>query len=269
MSLKGIEGKVAVVTGAASGIGEGTARRLSEEGAKLVVVDWNDEPLQAVAGSLPGPAVAVRADVSLEEDVEGYMQAALESFGRVDLLHLNAGISGTFAPFTEVTTEQFDRVIAVNLCSVFFGLRSALRQMADQGDGGAIVTTSSLAGLSGGESLIPYIAAKHGVIGLTKAAAVFGARIGVRVNSIAPGLIETGLTMDLEKAIGQGREAVDALAASLPLGRFGSPEEAGALVTYLLSEDASYLTGIVIPIDGGLSAGAPMTVRSWPGSRDS
>ncbi len=262
MSLKGIDGKVAIVTGGASGIGEGTSRRLSEEGAKVVVVDWNEQALDAVAGSLPGPTVGVRADVSLEEDVEGYMRAALEAFGRVDLVHLNAGISGTFAPFTQVTTDQFDRVIAVNLRSVFFGLRSALRQMEEQGEGGAIVTTSSLAGLSGGETIIPYIAAKHGVIGLTKAAAVYGARIGVRVNTIAPGLIEIGLTKDLEDAIGQGRKAIDALAASLSMSRFGSPAEAGALVTYLLSEDASYVTGIVIPIDGGLSAGAPLTVRS-------
>src|SRR6266545_1876937 len=144
MPLNGIAGKVAVVTGGGSGIGEGAVRRLSDEGAKVVVVDWNDEAAQAVAGSLSGPAFAVHADVSLEEDVERYMQAALDEFDRVDLVFLNAGIASTFAPFTEVPTDNFDHTIAVNLRSVFLGLRSALRQMEAQGRGGAIVTTSSL-----------------------------------------------------------------------------------------------------------------------------
>ena len=154
MSLSGIAGKIAGVTGAASGIGEATARRLSEEGASVVAVDWTADAVEAVAGSLPGQAVAVSADVSLEEDVERYMQAAIERFGRVDLLHLNAGIAGTFAPFDEIEVEDFDRVIAVNLRSVFLGLRAALRQLRAQGDGGAIVTTSSLAGLHGGSVLL-------------------------------------------------------------------------------------------------------------------
>ena len=207
MSLKGIDGKVAIVTGGASGIGEGTARRLSGEGAKVVVVDWNGEGASAVADSLPGPALAIRADVSLESDVERYMGAAVERFGRVDLVHLNAGISGTFAPFPDVTVEQFEQVMAVNLRSVFVGLRDALRRFAEQGGGGAVVTTSSLLGLGGSEIAIPYIAAKHGVVGLTRAAALHGARIGVRVNSIAPGGFETGLTQDIKDHLGNDEDA--------------------------------------------------------------
>jgi NAD(P)-dependent dehydrogenase (short-subunit alcohol dehydrogenase family) len=133
--VNGLAGKIAVVTGAASGIGRATAERLSKEGASVVAVDWNGEGVEVVVEALPGPAVAVSADVSREEDIERYMQVALDSFGRVELVHLNAGISGTFKPFREVETDEFDRVIEVNLRSVFLGLRAALRRMAEQGGG--------------------------------------------------------------------------------------------------------------------------------------
>jgi NAD(P)-dependent dehydrogenase (short-subunit alcohol dehydrogenase family) len=255
--MRGIAGKVAVVTGAASGIGRATAERLSQEGASVVAVDWNSEGVELVVKGLSGPAVAVPADVSREEDIGRYMQAALDAFGRVELVHLNAAISGTFKPFREVETVEFDEVIQVNLRSVFLGLRAALRQMAEQGGGGAIVTTSSLAGLHGGGAIVPYIAAKHGVVGLTKAAAVDGARIGVRVNSIAPGIIETGLMRNFEDAIGGNQELLAAFRAKVPLGRFGDPAEVAGLVTYLLSDDASYVSGQTIPIDGGVTADNP------------
>ena len=253
---------VAIVTGGGSGIGAATAMALAARGVSVAVVDIDGDAAAAVAAALEGEAIAVTADVALEADIERYTRETFAAFGRVDMVHLNAAISGTFAPFTQITTDDYDRVIAVNMRSVFIGLRTALRGFAEQGRGGAIVATASLAGLHGGESLIPYTAAKHGVIGLVRCAAAAGARIGVRVNAIAPGVIETGLMADLRAALGEeAEERLAGLRAAIPLGRFGAAEEAGALAAFLLGAEASYLTGAVIPIDGGVLAANPLVPR--------
>jgi NAD(P)-dependent dehydrogenase (short-subunit alcohol dehydrogenase family) len=152
MTLPGLAGKVALVTGGASGIGAATVRRLSEEGASVVVVDYDGARAEDVAASLAGPALAVRADVSVEQDT---VDEAVERFGRVDLHHLNAGIPGSLAPFEELTLADFDRVLDVNLRGVFLGLRAAFRQFARQEGGGAIVTTASIGSLRGSSDLIP------------------------------------------------------------------------------------------------------------------
>jgi NAD(P)-dependent dehydrogenase (short-subunit alcohol dehydrogenase family) len=254
VALTGLGGKVAVITGGASGLGAATARRLAAEGVHVAVVDIDADGAGSVAGELDTPGVAVAADVSREEDVDRAVRAAVERFGRVDLHFVNAGVSGPFVPFTEIEASDFDAVMAVNLRGVFLGLRAALRQFERQGTGGAVVATSSEAGLHGGGTLIPYTAAKHGVIGLAKCAAVAGGPLGVRVNAIAPGIIETPLQRDLEAFAG-GRDAVEAMAATTPLGRIGRAGEVAGLVAFLLSEESGYLTGAVVPIDGGSDAG--------------
>jgi NAD(P)-dependent dehydrogenase (short-subunit alcohol dehydrogenase family) len=256
MDGSGIEGKVALVTGGASGIGAATARRLSEQGAKVVVADIDAAAAAEFAASLPGEAIGIGGDVSLEADVEQMVAAAAERFGRVDLHHLNAGIPGSLAPFEDLTVEDFDRVIDVDLRSVFLGLREAFRQYARQQGGGAIVTTASIGSLRGASDLIPYHAAKHGVVGLTRCAAVHGADHGVRVNAIAPGIVLTGLFSDTKGKTG-GAADWETRARIAPQRRAGTAEEVADLVSFLLSDLAGFLTGEVISIDGGATAMNP------------
>jgi NAD(P)-dependent dehydrogenase (short-subunit alcohol dehydrogenase family) len=253
MRNSGLDGKVALVTGGASGIGAATARRLSEEGASVAVVDRDGGAAEELAGSLPGPSLALAADVSREEDVQAAVDATAARFGRVDLHHLNAGIPGSLAPFEELTLEDFDAVIAVNLRGVFLGLRAAFRQYAQQESGGNIVTTASIGSLRGSDDLIPYHTSKHGVVGLTRCAAVHGAKMGVRVNAIAPGIVLTGL-FDGAKGVPGGVSDWEHRARIAPQRRAGTSEEIADLVAFMLSDQAAFVTGEVISIDGGATA---------------
>jgi NAD(P)-dependent dehydrogenase (short-subunit alcohol dehydrogenase family) len=251
-----LDDQVAIVTGGAGGIGAATARRLSAEGARVVVVDTDSPGARAVAESLPGPGGWVDADVSDEASVARYMDAAVSRFGRVDLHHLNAGIAGSLAALPDLAVGEFDRVMAVNVRGVFLGIRAAFRQFARQdampGSQGAIVITASIGSLRGSADLLPYQTSKHAVLGLLHGAAVYGGPLGIRVNAVAPGIVPTELFAATPDAPG-GKDDMTRRASTTPLRRAGTPDDIASVVAFLLSSDAAYLTGEVVSVDGGAS----------------
>jgi len=254
--LRGLDGRVAVVTGAGGGIGSATARRLSEEGVRVLVVDTDEARAREVAQALPGPSAWVRADVSDEADVARYLQAAVSHFGRVDFHHLNAGIAGSLAALPDLSADEFDRVMAVNVRGVFLGIRAAFRQFAQQGtapdSAGAIVITASIGSLRGSADLLPYQTSKHAVLGLLHGAAVYGGPLGIRVNAVAPGIVPTDLFAATPDAPG-GKADMTQRASTTPLRRAGTPDDIAGVVAFLLSADAAYITGEVVSADGGAS----------------
>jgi NAD(P)-dependent dehydrogenase (short-subunit alcohol dehydrogenase family) len=254
--LRRLEDHVAIVTGGAGGIGAASARRLSAEGARVVVVDSDEARARVVAESLTGPGAWVGADVSDENDVVRYLDAAVSRFGRVDLHHLNAGIAGSLTTLPDLTVGEFDRVMAVNVRGVFLGIRAAFRQFARQdrlpGSPGAIVITASIGSLRGSADLLPYQTSKHAVLGLLHGAAVYGGPLGIRVNAVAPGIVPTELFAATPDAPG-GKDDMVRRASTTPLRRAGTPEDIASVVAFLLSADAAYLTGEVVSADGGAS----------------
>jgi len=249
-------GRVAVVTGGASGIGKATVRRFLAEGARVVVGDFNRANGEATLAELSGDeaerARFVLTDVAEEHDVAALIGAAVETFGRLDVLFNNAGVGGAFGPITEIDVDAWDRTFAVLTRSVFLGTKHAARVMIDQGEGGAIVNTASVAGLGGGGGPVAYSAAKSAVVNMTLTTAVELARHGIRVNAVCPGLILTPL------AVGRNEEQiVNAVAPAQPWPDSGRPEDIAGLVTYLASGDARFVTGEAIRADGGLLAAGP------------
>jgi len=245
------ENKVALVTGAASGLGLATAKAFAESGASVALADWNDKAARAAAEQLTAQgfeALAIRCDVSDDAQVEAMVDETVAKFGRLDAAYNNAGVQNLLAETADTTREDYDRVMAINLRGVWSSMKFELQQMRKQGSG-AIVNCSSLGGLVGGAERGIYHAAKHGVIGFTKSAALEYAARGIRVNAVCPGLIWTPMA-DQMVASGQG-EALKAMEKSVPMGRVGRPEEIADTVLWLCSTAASYVTGQSISVDGG------------------
>ena len=242
------EDKVVIVTGAASGIGEATARRFSAEGAKVVLVDRQREALEKVAGELPSDrTLAHVADVSNSRAVDDMVASTVKRFGRLDVLVNNAGVHEGGDP-SELTDEQWRKVMATDADGVFFGCRAAIPHL--EKTKGSIVNTASVSGTGGDWSMSPYNAAKGAVVKLTRALAMDLGKKGVRVNSVCPSLTRTGMTTDMM----DDKELLSKFAERIPLGRVCEPQEVAAVIAFLASDDASFMTGANVAVDGGVSA---------------
>lgn len=252
--MKRFEDKVVIVTGAASGLGEATAERLSQEGAKLVLVDINIDALEALANKLDGETLTVKANVAKLEDVKGYVEKTVEKFGRIDGFFNNAGIEGKQNLTEDFGADEFHKVVSINLDGVFFGMAEVLKVMREQGFG-SIVNTASVGGIRGVGNQSGYAASKHGVVGLTRNSAVEYGQYGIQINAIAPGAIMTAMVEgSLRQMGGDDWEKVGEEFVSVnPMKRFGKPDEVAALAAFLLSGESLFVNGAVITIDGGQS----------------
>jgi NAD(P)-dependent dehydrogenase (short-subunit alcohol dehydrogenase family) len=244
-----LQGKVALVTGAGSGIGRASALAFAREGAKVVVadvaVDRGGETVRLIEGD-GGQATFIAADVSQAFAVEALIGRTIEAYGRLDCAHNNAGIEGATVAFHEYPEETWDQVLSINLKGVWLCMRAEIRRMLGQGSG-AIVNTASVNGLVGGAGPA-YTASKHGIVGLTKTAALEYATRGIRINAVCPGAIRTPM---LDRVIARIPGFEERFRAAEPVGRFGTPEEIAAAVVWLCAEAASFVTGVAMPVDGG------------------
>lgn len=247
-----MQGKVAVVTGAAGGIGAATAARFAKEGCKVVIMDRDESALFTVARNIGLDVLAVAGDVSDLAAMEHVVSRAVSAFGGLDVMFANAGIEGTVKPLLDTTVEEFDRVLAVNVRGAFNSIRASARAIASRG-GGAILITSSVAGLVGAGGLSPYVTSKHAVMGLMKSAAVELAPMKIRVAAINPGPIENRMMRSIEEQAAPGAAAAvkAGFEAKVPLGRYGTNEEIANLALFLASDEASYCSGNAYVADGG------------------
>ena len=239
-------GKVAVITGGASGIGLATARKLLSEGAKVVLVDWNED-VSEIAKTLNNDALGIRCDVSSDTDVQKCVNEVIEKFGHIDFLVANAGIGGGPNKAHEVSVDEWNKVIGVNQTGVFLMNKYVISEMLKNG-GGAIVNTSSMYGLVGTTMSFAYSASKGAINQMTRSLALTYARDNIRVNAVAPGYVDTPILAEVPK------DMKGAMANQLPVGRLGKDTEIANLICYLLSDDASFITGAIVPIDGGFTA---------------
>ena len=239
-------GKVAVITGGASGIGLATAKKLLGEGSNVVLVDWNQD-VSDIAKSLSNNCIGIRCDVSSDTDVQKCVNEVIEKFGHIDYLVANAGIGGGPSKAHEVSVDEWNKVIGVNQTGIFLMNKYVIGEMLKTG-GGAIVNTSSMYGLVGTTMSFAYSASKGAINQMTRSLALTYARDNIRVNAIAPGYVDTPILASVPK------EMKDAMANQLPVGRLGEDTEIANLICYLLSDNATFITGAIVPIDGGFTA---------------
>ncbi len=252
--------KVALVTGAANGIGRATALGFAGYGAKVVLVDRDGSGAAAVAGAIKqqgGEAISVQADVTKSADVANYVKAAIDAYGRIDCFHNNAGVEGSVKPIHEYDEEVYDQLMSVNVKGVFLGLKNVIPFMIKQRSG-AIVNTASIAGLMGSPNMSPYVASKHAVIGFTKAVSGEVAGYGIRVNAVCPGPVDTRMIHSVTEQVspGDAAGAAERYKGAIPLGRFSTADEIANMVHFLCSDLASGITGAQFAVDGGRTATA-------------
>lgn len=246
--------KVAVVTGAGSGMGRATSLKLAGLGMKMVLVDFNQETgaeTLRMVQEQGGEGIFVQANVANSADVQNYVNQAVETFGRIDVFFNNAGIIQNPNMLANIPDDEFDRIFSVNVRGVFLGLKYVL-QVMEQQQSGVIINTASTAGLKAEHSLAAYAASKHAVVGITKSAALEYVKKGIRVNAICPGGVQTTLVKGFEQAI-QATGYVPEELPNMRIGRYADPEEIANVVAFLVSSDASYMTGSIVAVDGGLT----------------
>lgn len=250
---KSLEGKVALITGGGSGMGRASALEFAAQGARVVVADYvadGGERTAAVIRDKGGEATFVQVDVTNPAQVQALIKKVVDTYGRLDCAHNNAGIEGMICPTADCTVDNWNRIIATNLTGVWLCMKYEIPEMLKQ-SGGAIVNTASAAGLEGIQNLPAYCASKHGVVGLTKVAAKDYAKAGLRVNAVCPGPIDTPM---LERIAHVSRGTIENAGAGTPMGRNGKPEEVARVVVWLCTDAASYVTGAAMPVDGGFVA---------------
>ncbi|NGP44639.1 SDR family oxidoreductase [Bacillaceae bacterium SIJ1] len=253
-----MEGKVVLITGGAGGIGMATAQLFLDNGAKVALVDINEAALEQAKAALKGTSddvTVIQADVTKEADVENYVKQTVDTFRKIDVFFNNAGINGPAREMTDLEKETFDTIMSINTTGVFLGMKHVIRQMKTQGYG-SIINTASNAAYIGSPGMAGYIASKHAVAGLTKTAALEAAGSNIRVNAVAPAAIDTQMLVDIQNNLSPGQPDVsgEAIKQGIPFRRFGAPQEVAEIVLFLASDKASFVTGSLYNVDGGMQA---------------